>query len=61
MLLLSRKRKILLVTLLVSLVSFNPGAKENNVVIVDKLVPDNVRLTNNTLPGEVSLQGLKRL
>jgi CubicO group peptidase (beta-lactamase class C family) len=45
---LSRKRKILLITFLVSLVSFNPGAKENSVVIVDKLVPHNVRLTNRT-------------
>jgi CubicO group peptidase (beta-lactamase class C family) len=30
------------------LVSFNPGAQENYVVIVDKLVPNNVRITNNT-------------
>jgi CubicO group peptidase (beta-lactamase class C family) len=36
-----------LVTLLLSLVSFNPGARENYVVIVDKLVPNNVRITNN--------------
>lgn len=33
------------------MLSFNQGARENNVVIVDKLVPVNVRLTNNTLPG----------
>jgi CubicO group peptidase (beta-lactamase class C family) len=51
MLLLGRKRKILLVTLLVSMLSFNQGARENNVIIVDKLVPINVRLTNNSLPG----------
>jgi CubicO group peptidase (beta-lactamase class C family) len=49
---LSRKRKILLITLLVSLVSFNPGAKENSVVIVDKLVPRNVRLTNSISSGK---------
>ncbi|MCX6325335.1 MAG: serine hydrolase [Bacteroidia bacterium] len=48
----SRKRKILLVTLLVSLVSFNPGAKENSVVVIDKLVPRNVRLTNSSSSGK---------
>jgi CubicO group peptidase (beta-lactamase class C family) len=42
--------KILLLTILLSLVSFNPGAMENNVVTLDKLVPNNVRITNNT-PG----------
>jgi CubicO group peptidase (beta-lactamase class C family) len=46
--LLTSQGKILLVTILLSLVSFNPGAQENNVVIVDKLVPDNVRITNRT-------------
>jgi CubicO group peptidase (beta-lactamase class C family) len=50
--LLSRNRKILLVTLLVSMVSFNPGAKESSVVIVDKLVPTNVRLTNAVSSGK---------
>jgi CubicO group peptidase (beta-lactamase class C family) len=45
---LSRIRKILLVTLLILLVSFNPGAKENSVFIVDKLIPHNIRLTNST-------------
>ena len=48
----SRKRKILLVTLLVSLVSYNPGAIENSTVIVDKLVPGNVRLTNENSSGK---------
>ena len=43
----TRNSKILLVAFLVSLVSINPGAKENSVVIFDKLVPSNVRLTNN--------------
>ncbi len=42
----SRRRKIFLVTLLVSLVSFNQGAKEKSVVLNDKLIPGNVRLTN---------------
>jgi CubicO group peptidase (beta-lactamase class C family) len=46
--LLTSQVKILLVTILLSLVSFNPGAQENNIVIADKLVPDNVRITNNT-------------
>lgn len=42
----NRNRKILLVTLLASVVSFNPGARETSVIITDKLVPGNVRLTN---------------
>jgi CubicO group peptidase (beta-lactamase class C family) len=33
-------------------VSFNPGAKENSAVIVDKLVPSNVRLTNSNSSGK---------
>jgi CubicO group peptidase (beta-lactamase class C family) len=49
---LTRKGKILLITLLGSLVSFNPGAKENYVVLVDKLVPNNVRLTNANSSGK---------
>ena len=44
---LTRPTKILLITLFLSLLSFNPGAQENYVVIVDKLVPNNVRITNN--------------
>ena len=43
--------KIFLVVFLLLLVSINPGAKENSVVIVDKLVPRNVRLTNNFSEG----------
>ena len=42
----SRRRKILLATLLISLISFNPGANENSMVVIDKLVPNNVRLSN---------------
>ncbi len=45
-------KKILLVTLLFSLMSFNPGAQENSVAIVDKLVSGNVRLTNNNSSGK---------
>jgi CubicO group peptidase (beta-lactamase class C family) len=48
--LLTRQTKILLILLLLSMVSINPGAMENNVVLVDKLIPNNVRITNNT-PG----------
>jgi CubicO group peptidase (beta-lactamase class C family) len=32
-------------------VSSNPGAKENCLVLIDKLVPNNVRLTNNISSG----------
>jgi CubicO group peptidase (beta-lactamase class C family) len=48
---LSRRRKILIVTLVVSLISFNPGAKENSVVVMEKLVPGNVRLSNRNSSG----------
>jgi len=37
---------------LVSLFSFNPGAIENSNVVVNKLVPYNVRLTNSSLANE---------
>jgi CubicO group peptidase (beta-lactamase class C family) len=49
---LSRRRKILLATLLISLISFNPGAKETSIVVVEKLVPGNVRLTNSNSSGK---------
>jgi len=49
---LNRKRKILILALLISLVSYNPGARENSVVIIDKLVPGNVRLTNKNSSGK---------
>jgi CubicO group peptidase (beta-lactamase class C family) len=45
-----RVRQILLIALLFSLVSFNRGAEENRIVVVDKLVPINVRLTNFDSP-----------
>jgi CubicO group peptidase (beta-lactamase class C family) len=31
--------------------SFNPGAQENSVILADKLIPGNVRLTNSTSEG----------
>jgi CubicO group peptidase (beta-lactamase class C family) len=49
---LNRKNKILLISILLLLVSINPGAMENNFVLVDKLVPNNIRLTNNISSGE---------
>jgi len=47
-----RKSKILLVTFLLLLVSSNPGAKENSYVLVDKLIPNNIRLTNGISSGQ---------
>lgn len=47
----TRIRKILIATLLISLVSYNPGAIEHSIVISDKLVPRNVRLTNSNSSG----------
>ncbi len=33
------------------MVSINPGAEENSFVLIDKLVPDNIRLTNSYCEG----------
>jgi len=40
-------KKILLVTLLVSVVNYNPGAVEKVSVMTDKHIPGNIRLTND--------------
>ena len=40
-------RKILIITLLALMVSFNPGAMETSVIVSEKLTPGNVRLTND--------------
>ena len=40
--------------------SFNPGAQENNIVIVDKLVAQNVRLTNTT-PSVMEFSGADKI
>lgn len=48
---LKKRNKILLVTILLLLVSSNPGAQENSFVLIDKLVPNNVRLTNSFSSG----------
>jgi CubicO group peptidase (beta-lactamase class C family) len=58
---LSRRRKILLFTLLISLISFNPGANENSTVVVEKFVPGNVRLTNRTSSGAESASAEKTI
>jgi CubicO group peptidase (beta-lactamase class C family) len=49
---LTRIKKILLITLLASLVSYNPGAIEKNNAVTDKLVPGNIRLTNSISSGK---------
>jgi len=48
---LSRLRKIFVATLLVSAVSYNPGAVDKGNGISYKLVPDNIRLTNSSSEG----------
>lgn len=46
-----RIRKIFLATLLILLVSYNPGAVDKSNRVTDKLVPGNVRLTNSISEG----------
>jgi len=57
---LRKKNKILFVTLLFVLVSFNPGAKENSFILVDKLKPNNVRLTKSSSSGN-EFQGAEKV
>jgi CubicO group peptidase (beta-lactamase class C family) len=54
---LTRNRKILSVTLLVLLISFNQGANENSANFSDKLVPVNIRLTNRNSPNAEFVDG----
>jgi len=56
-----RRIKILSVAFLLLLVSINPGAMENNFNLVDKLVPDNVRLTNSISEGQEFLSTEKTI
>jgi Beta-lactamase class C and other penicillin binding proteins len=49
---LPRLRKIFLATLLVLLVSYNPGAVDRSNKVTDKLVPGNVRLSNSFSEGK---------
>ncbi len=46
-----KRYKILLIALLLILVSSNPGAMESSSLLVDKLIPFNVRLTNSSSEG----------
>jgi CubicO group peptidase (beta-lactamase class C family) len=52
--------KILLITLLLSLVSFNPGAHESSALITEKLVPENIRISNN-LSSEAEYPGVGKI
>jgi CubicO group peptidase (beta-lactamase class C family) len=45
-------RKILLMLLLASIISYNPGAIERNTTVTDRLVPGNVRLSNSKSSGK---------
>jgi CubicO group peptidase (beta-lactamase class C family) len=49
---LERTYKLLLIIFLLLMVSSHQGAMENNLDLVDKLVPNNVRLTNSFSSGE---------
>jgi CubicO group peptidase (beta-lactamase class C family) len=46
-----QKKRFLLITIFVFLVSINPGAKETTVTLSEKLVPTNVRLINSNSLG----------
>ncbi len=48
---LENRSKILFVAFLLLLVSINPGARENTFVLSDKLIPENVRLSNSFSSG----------
>lgn len=54
-----RGTKILIAVILVSLISFHPGAIENKVHITEKLTPGNVRLTNSTI-GDAEFAGVEK-
>ena len=47
-----RYRKFLIITMLALMVSFNPGAMETSELVTHKLVPGNVRLTNDNPSGK---------
>lgn len=48
----SGQKKILLIALLITIVSYNPGAIEEVQTVTNKLIPDNVRLINSMSDGE---------
>lgn len=45
------KKRFLIAGLLLLFVSINPGAREKDITVVDKLVPSNVRLVNSVSSG----------
>jgi CubicO group peptidase (beta-lactamase class C family) len=56
---LNRYKKILLVSLAVALVSYNPGANERGRSFTDKLIPGNIRLLNSMSDGP-EFSGMER-
>lgn len=57
--LLAGSRKILMITLMLFFVSINPGARENSITIIEKLVPHNVRL-DNSLSSGTEYEGIEK-
>ena len=49
---LTRIRRILLITLLISVISYHPGANEKPDIVAEKLATGNVRLTNKDSSGD---------
>ena len=47
----TRIRKIFFIILLISIIGLNPGAVERTRTVTDKLVPENIRLTNENIKG----------
>jgi len=56
----TRLRRILLVTFLVALISYDPGAVEMGGKLTDKLIPDNIRLTNSVSDSK-EFAGMERI
>ena len=56
----TRLRKILLITFLVVLISYDPGAVEMGGKIADKLTPYNIRLTNSFTDSK-EFTGMERI
>jgi CubicO group peptidase (beta-lactamase class C family) len=56
---LNRYKKIILVTLLVAIISYDPGAIERGLAFTDKLVPGNVRLVNS-MSERAEFSGMER-
>jgi CubicO group peptidase (beta-lactamase class C family) len=56
----TRIRKILFITFLISLISYNPGAVEMGGKITEKLTPGNIRLTNAVTESK-EFAGMERI